>query len=153
MSENTHVVDEVGTTKVGAKTWWLVGVRAPNGDRMAHVFPPQVLHWRAAEYEIDPTDAQTLLDIVLHERFMTEEEHHHEAPDFVFNTDVDTARRAHLARIEVVKTRARVTDPDGLLSKIHRHHQTTLDPEAHRKRTADARELRAHNRKVRATNG
>lgn len=36
---------------------------------MLHVFPPDTLEWRAAEYGIDPTDLDTLLDIVLNEPF------------------------------------------------------------------------------------
>jgi hypothetical protein len=143
MSKDTHIVDEVTQTVSGNRACWLVGVRAPDGTRMAHVFHPDVLMARAAEYDIDPADSATLLDIVLHERFMTEAEHNHRAPDFVFNTDADTARAAHLARVEAVKDRAVVTDPNRLLGPIHAHHRTGLNRETHERRRAQVTALRA----------
>jgi len=145
-----HVIDVVDRTKVGPKPHWLVGVRAPDGTRIAHVFPTDALHWRAAEYGIDPADSRTLLDIVLHERLMADRDHDHEDPSFVFSTDVDTARRAHLGRVASVKERDLVTDPGGLLAPIHDHHRATLDPEAHATRLALADKARARNRKARS---
>lgn len=35
--------------------------------RMAHMIPRDAIEWRAAEYGIDPSETDTLLDIILHE--------------------------------------------------------------------------------------
>lgn len=143
MSGAVHVVDEVGQTMSGNRACWLVGVRAPDGARHAHVFPPDVLRCRAAEYDIDPADSHTLLDIVLHERFRTPQEDNPHAPDFVFNTDADTARKAHLARLKTVKARTQVSDPGGLLAPIHAHHRANLDHGAHEQMRTQVAALRA----------
>lgn len=73
-----------------------------------HVFPLDTLEWRAAEYNIDPGDVDTLLDIVLMEPYLTPEDwalgfRLHDAPD------VATARQDHLARCARVKLRHRVS--------------------------------------------
>jgi hypothetical protein len=38
-----------------------------------HIFPPETLEWRSAEYGIDPEDTDTLLDIVLSEPYDNDE--------------------------------------------------------------------------------
>lgn len=40
------------------------------GHMHEHIFPHVTLAWRAAEYDIDPTDTAALLDIILHEPFL-----------------------------------------------------------------------------------
>lgn len=124
-----HVVKAVGRCNVSNRDdWWGVDTQGPDGVWRRHAFPPEALHWRAAEYGYDPTDATRLLDVVLHEKHVVGHTHRH--PDFVYNCDPNTARAGLDARLEHVKTRVRVVDPDGLLSQIldaHQHDPTRHD--------------------------
>lgn len=116
-----HRVDSVERIVIGRRDdYWAVAMTASDGTRMMHVFPPETLNWRAAEYGIDPEDSQTLLDVVLHERHM--HGHDHRSPDFLYNCGRDQARRAMHRRVADVKTRVRVVDPDGHLDQIHTSH-------------------------------
>ena len=72
----------------GEETW---------AEQAGHCFPKDVFEWRAAEYDIDPADMDTLLDVVLSEPFIDPGdvkpgERLHDAPT------IEEARRAHLAR-------------------------------------------------------
>lgn len=102
-------------------------VPAPGGGTQIHclAFHPVTLLWRAAEYGIDAEDVQTLLDVVLHEQHMVG--HDHTSPDFLYNTDQESARSALLDRVEQVRDRIQITDPDGLLSAVTDEHR--VDPE------------------------
>jgi hypothetical protein len=67
-----------------------------------HVFPHDALEWRAAEYGIDPSDVDTLMDIVLAEPYITSEDYEpgttlYDAPS------IQDAREAHLSRCAKVK--------------------------------------------------
>lgn len=126
-------VESVARDRVGSRgDWWAVAYVLPDGSRVRHSFPPEALHCRAAEYGIDPTDAHTLLDTILHEHHVTG--HTHESPDFVYNTDRETARKALYDRIEDVKTRHLVVDPEGLLDQIREAH--VHDPARHAEMSA-----------------
>lgn len=48
---------------------WAVDMLKPDGTLHRHVFPQFTLEQRAAEYGIDPTAVDDLLDIVLHEPY------------------------------------------------------------------------------------
>lgn len=48
---------------------WAVDMLKPDGTLHRHVFPRYTLEQRAAEYGIDPTAVDDLLDIVLHEPY------------------------------------------------------------------------------------
>lgn len=94
----------------------------------AYVFPVCALWHRSAEYGIDLTDADTLLDVVLHELAMisvgqglTQNE-----PDFVFHTEEAMARTGHLMRTDRAKDMFSHPDPDNLLQRIRDHHIGTL---------------------------
>lgn len=65
-----------------------------------HIFPPETLEWRAAEYGIDPSDVDTLLDVVLAEPYDTEPAPLWQAPDR------ETARAALLDRVSARKASA-----------------------------------------------
>lgn len=101
--------------------WAIEGMRTEDDGstmRYRYVFPTDTLEWRAAEYGIDPKDTATLLDIVLAEPHLTDEDfapgtHLYEAPD------IDTARRAHVARCAAVKWRHRIASRDAS-SPCHR---------------------------------
>lgn len=122
---------------------WRVFYEVPGGDGPlihCHAFPPSTLAWRAAEYGIDPADSQTLLDIVLHEPHMTG--HDHTSPDFLYNTDRATARKALHGRVAEVKTRVQIRDPHGRLAAIHAAH--AVDPADHAAKCALVDHVREH---------
>lgn len=98
---------------------WMVDTSIDGGPIPTHSFgfPHSILTWRVAEYGIDPSDFDTLLDVVLHEPHMT---HTHLDPTFLYNTDQDTARAAHLERVRRSKQGVVHHDPDGLLDHIRR---------------------------------
>ncbi|MFE9391715.1 hypothetical protein [Streptomyces sp. NPDC006784] len=108
------------------------------GERQYHSFPMETLEWRAAEYGIDPTDFDTLIDVIAHEPYLDDPSDPAAVladpatargfvspavepragiaplelvPTTLLNAEsVELARGAHLERIAHVKqTRARVT--------------------------------------------
>ncbi|MFF0055688.1 hypothetical protein ACFYRI_14985 [Streptomyces microflavus] len=68
MDERT--ITEISEGLVGETPTWQVQMTDVAGRGHVHVFPQETLAWRAAEYGIDPTDTDTLLDIILHEPFL-----------------------------------------------------------------------------------
>lgn len=124
---------------------------ATDAGEVMHIFPQDTLHWRAAEYGIDPADTATLLDIVLHEPYIDTSGQH---PDFLYNlNDHDKARAAHLAKIEDVRSEVGLADPDNHLQTIDDHHKTTLDAAAHAVRVAQVRRHFKASQDGRATHG
>lgn len=104
---------------VGGAPCWAVShdVTTAAGDveRHAHVFPDSIFEWRVAEYELDPTDIQTLLDIVIHEPHLPAG--WDQGPDFLHRApDRATARDAHLARIAACKA---TLGTNSDLPKVH----------------------------------
>lgn len=120
---------------------WLIK-EAPDGGREHHSFPLEALEWRAAEYGIDPTDTEALLDLIVHEPYVPDpadpanvladaavargfvspavEPRRGVAPlelvpTTLWNAEtIALARGAHLERIAAVKTgRATVSRPHG----------------------------------------
>lgn len=73
-----------------------------------HTFPKEVLESRAAEYDLDPQDTATLLEIVLIEPHLSPEEW---ATGYLLGDapDIATARADHLARITAAKLRLRIS--------------------------------------------
>lgn len=76
--------------------------------RLMYLLPLDAMEWRAAEYQIDPADTATLLDIVMAEPHLTPADWAagttlHDAPD------IETARRDHIARCAAVKLRHRLS--------------------------------------------
>lgn len=89
-----EVIDDDGTSKMVAQ----------------HI-PADTFEWRAVEYGIDPTDMDTLIEIVIHEPYinMTADD-----PLMIHNTDDQQAARNH----HLNKIRARFTKkPKGLRGK------------------------------------
>lgn len=88
----------------GDGTNWKVGVSAA-GMFLLHLFPLDSLEWRAAEYEIDPDDRETLLDVVLAEPWFSDGIDLLEHPSGLYNAPtIDEARNFHLGRVTVVKS-------------------------------------------------
>jgi hypothetical protein len=81
--------------------------------------PQTILEWRAAEYGIDPTDTETLLDIVLHEPHLPMDEPDEDEPQAMryaqggptlWEADSTTkARDAHLERVAACPVRIDLT--------------------------------------------
>lgn len=102
-------------------------------EQSGHCFPKDIFEWRAAEYDIDPSDMDTLLDIVLAEPFLTEADYS-EGETLRDAPTLEEARQAHVARCSQGKLRGRVTtrgkisQPGGLLYRIKT--ESFMDPEA-----------------------
>jgi hypothetical protein len=91
-----------------------------------HIFPYDILEWRAAEYGIDPSDVDTLLDIVLAEPYLSPDEWKTGPQLYVDpDTDLSEVRQAHLSRCARVKlanrisTRGKSADPLTLVRETH----------------------------------
>lgn len=90
--------------------WWTAATLTDDAGtvtRYAYVFPTDTLEWRSAEYGIDPTDIDTLLDMVVVEPYLTPQDwaagtHLYDAPD------INTARADHLQRCAQAKLRYRM---------------------------------------------
>lgn len=122
---------------------WLIEMSLDGGDPTHAVgFPHSIFHWRIAEYGIDPEDIETLLDIALHEQYI---QLHHSDPTFLHNTDQETARLHHLARVKKSKQSVTHADPNNLLDVIRNAH----DP--YHPRIAEFRDMVWKNRKVNGT--
>jgi hypothetical protein len=120
----TTVVSVDRTEDPSLGVFWCIGEKEDDGRLWVHAVAASSLHYRAAEYGVDPQDSSTLLDIVMYERFAPVG---HDDPTFVYNTDEETARLHHLSRISTAKTANARTDPNGLLSQIREHHRSNPD--------------------------
>lgn len=71
-----------------------------DGTPHLHVMPVDTLETRAAEYDMDPGNVDTLLDLVLAEPYLSIDPEH---PDYLFNApDRRYARDRHVARARTV---------------------------------------------------
>lgn len=96
---------------------WLIDFTHDDGQIQCHGFPRTILGRYAAEYGIDPNDSATLLDIVLTEPYMGLSD---TDPTFLYNTDQETARLHHLARVVQVRQQIAHLDPHDLLEPLRR---------------------------------
>jgi hypothetical protein len=91
--------------------------REVDGVERVHLFPLDTLEWRAAEYEIDPADRQTLLEIVLYEPLL--DGHSHEHPKHLYRAgSIAEAREYHLGRIAALKAKHPLVDAANLLDAV-----------------------------------
>jgi hypothetical protein len=114
-----------------------------------HAFPYDTLEWRAAEYGIDPSDVDTLMDIVLAEPYLT-------AADWAEGSrlhDADTieqARADHIARCAKVKLLHRISTrgkaADALRPARENHHMDRAALAIKRELVAGSREQRRQER-------
>jgi hypothetical protein len=84
------------------ETWWRVTfdvVGAPPGTPAVHYyeFPDSTFEWRIAEYGFDPTDVDSIMDVILSEPFLGNVQSVH-----LTETPAE-ARRIHLARCAEAK--------------------------------------------------
>lgn len=108
-------IQESRTEQVSGTPCWLVTLLKPDGSTHATVMPTAALEWRAAEYGIDPTDVDTLLDVILHEPHLPMADdpvrgprYADDGPDLWTAENTSVAREAHLARIEASPVRISV---------------------------------------------
>lgn len=127
---------------------WVVDYTDQDGMTRNYVFPSSALTFRAAEYGIDLSDAATLLDIIIHEHYMDPTEFHPDHPEFVYNTDQETARSAHLNRVRKLKLQIVHEDPGDLLKVIREAHVRDNDRSLHESHRTLVASLRAN--KIRA---
>jgi len=93
-------------------------------DKILIMFPKDTMEWRAAEYDIDPADTATLLDMVIAEHMMTvqdwEQDTHLYGAHGAMAVDKDQARKHHIARAARVKLRHRISTRgvDHVLNRV-----------------------------------
>lgn len=101
-------IQEARARQIGNTPCWQVTILQADGKPHAHLIPTAALEWRAAEYGIDPTDIDTLLEILLHEPHMAMTEETEEQPPryadpgpALWEADsTAAARAAHLSRVK-----------------------------------------------------
>jgi hypothetical protein len=113
MSPQSFTIEEVHEIQSGGASYFRVHLRRDDGLLHGYAFPADTIVWRAAELGLDPEDVDTILDVVLHEPFITT----------AANPTTETrsqARAVHLARVTDAKSRV----------VIHQHPQNarTADP-------------------------
>lgn len=120
------------------KVFWIIYHKREDGSLFDYGFPGDTLQNLSAEYGINPMDSDMLLETYLYQFHMDPMELHQSHPHFVWNTDEETARLHHLARVDKLKKEFQYHDPNGLLEQIKQHHLDNFDfaKHAHRKRLA-----------------
>ncbi|GAX54751.1 hypothetical protein [Streptomyces olivochromogenes] len=100
MAAEQYEVQAVSETfsRDGNPLWHIVSLK-PDGTYHDYVFPQDSLEWRAAEYSIDPSDVETLLDVILHEP--------HKAP---LNRDDPALMEGRISRAVIPSAGTRVGD-------------------------------------------
>lgn len=149
MTVQAHIVTSVDAIPDAPGCWSVTCKLPPEEDspdvgrQHEYRFHHEALHWRAAEYGIDPADSATLLDVVLCEPHM--HGHGAQAPDFVYSTDEAAARAGHLARVRQIRAEhVAIEDPQGLLGAIHREHHVDAAAHAGRRATVAAHRAGFH---------
>ena len=108
---------------------WEIHTQKDNGAKHLILMPKAALDFRAAEYGIDPTDVDQLLDILLHERLIPTQEDEKFSPElkaaalpWLFETtNTDDARKYHLQRIRKAKVQFQIKG-NKVLDPIRRGH-------------------------------
>lgn len=113
MAGRVRTVESAAATRVGDVDCWQVITRAKGDGGITHLFPKSTLEWRAAEYGIDPTDVDGLLDVVLHEQLFDEDTAVKAQHALQGARSTADARAGHLARIAALKEQHRVAIEAG----------------------------------------
>lgn len=106
------VVDAVEQVVQNGMTVWRIRCTRTHEDGTElptmHVLPVDALEWRAAEYGIDPTDLDTLVDIVLAEPFLNQRDF--PSGEALWDAPtVEDAKTAHVARCARAKLAVRMS--------------------------------------------
>jgi len=97
---------------------WRIVLLKDDDPPYEHVIflPHEAFGSRVAEYGLDTEDFEKVLEVVLYEPFMNEV--HELDPNFLWNTDQETARLHHLARVSRLKDEYTYNDPGKLFDVI-----------------------------------
>lgn len=105
---------------------WRIGQEVDDGSgavtRHLHVIPERAVVEHAVEYGLDPGDSRTILDWLLHERFVVHQDPRETRAFCPYRNPPQVAWGTHQQAIAQVKAAVTLTDPDGHLEKIHRSH-------------------------------
>lgn len=124
-----YVVDQVTATKVGQTECWDIRMTRPDGNNHIYRMPKITLDARAAEYGIDSTDIETLIELSLHEIFfeVTQSDETNEltfkdgGPSLMSADSTQAARDAHLGRVKTCPVRI-TTRGNKVLDVIRNSH-------------------------------
>jgi hypothetical protein len=97
-------------------TWRVTkDVEADDGTvtRLLHVLPVDTMEWRAAEYGIDPSDRDTLVEMVLLEPHLDDGVDERHARSLGRAPSIADARAFHLERIAAAKKRVTLSGAGG----------------------------------------
>jgi hypothetical protein len=103
-----YTIDQVIPTQVGKTEYWDIYFRKPDSNSHIYRMPKITLDARAAEYGIDATDVETLMEISLHEIFleMSQDDETNEmrfddqSPTLMSAESTQAAREAHINRLK-----------------------------------------------------
>lgn len=106
-----EITDAIIVGRPNAPNVWALATTVTYDDgttkRVAHVMPEDIFEWRVAEYDIDPDDRDTLLELVLYEPYL--DNLSSDDPRLLINAEsIATARTAHLERVRGKKGKGRV---------------------------------------------
>lgn len=139
-----QVRDAVATLDGASVPVWLISyMRSDTGLPHTTGFPHEIFANLCAEYEHDPYDIDTLIDLAVHQVHM---DIRHTDEDFVYKATVEQARAGHLAKLAASRREHVYVDEHNLLDVIRQHH----DPQDPRipVRRAQVRALRAAHRRA-----
>lgn len=101
------VTDAVLIAVPNSPNIWVIAKTVTDGNktfRMAQVIPEDMMEWRAAEYDIDPNDRDTLMDIILYQHHLDDGIDDNSHPQsLMWASTVEEARDFHLNRIKTKK--------------------------------------------------
>jgi hypothetical protein len=101
-----------------ARPLWRAHFIKPDGSGHTHAIGITAPHWRIVEYDLDPTDTETILDIILHEQFI-------QPPD-IHNMTAVEAKKIHLNNIlHVKKNMVSIDHKSDHFKPFHVHHGIT----------------------------
>lgn len=140
--EQREITDVLDYIKQNGRSEWQIWYRRDDGRIHVHAMPKNIFEARAAEYDIDPEDKYTLLDVVMYEPHIPsphQPRNHADDPAFrkgyaaidprdrmagrldrpvpatLFNADTKAdARNAHLERVRAAKQRVQITIASGV---------------------------------------
>lgn len=137
-----NVLNTTATLNGKAEPVWMVSYhRSDTGQVHTHGFPHEILVNLCAEYEHDPKDVDTLIQLVLHQPHIDIQD---TDDDFVYASLVEHARTSHLTKLAKSQQDHVYVDEMGLLDAIRRAHDPN-DPRIAPK-TAKVREIRRKHR-------
>lgn len=126
-------VGQAVARQVSGTPCWEVSLVRPDGGTIIHLMPAAILDWRAAEFGIDPTDVETLLEVVLHEPHMpmtddaeTGPRFADDGPDLWTADNTVAARESHLARVQACPVQIGVRNVNALAA-IRTGHRPDLE--------------------------